>query len=298
MISFLHNLIKNPMFKLYLILVVIMLFHLVGYSQYRLIWSDEFNSSTLDSLSWTVEQNADGGGNQELQYYSKNNVFLGTEPVSGKKCLVLEARKEKSHGREFTSGRLNSAGKREFKYGKIEALIRLPHTSNGLWPAFWMLGADISKVGWPASGEIDILEMGNADGIAKGIQDSYFNGACHWGKYKDNGTYPNKAIFNTSAFSLQDGFHLYTLIWDSKSIRMYLDFDAEKENKPYFEMKTEGENKHEHPSGYFNKPFFILFNLAIGGKYTNLFEPDQISAIKDRPVRMYVDYVKVYENYE
>ena len=144
---------------------------------YRLVWSDEFNANVLNANVWNIEVNGNGGGNNELQYYRAENVSVGSEPSTGKGCLILTARKENYAGKNATSGRITSQNNVTFTHGMIEASIKMPHTANGLWPAFWMMGNDISTVGWPACGEIDILEMGHATGIANGTQDRYFNGA-------------------------------------------------------------------------------------------------------------------------
>ena len=87
---------------------------------------------------------------------------MGIEPTTGRKCLILTARKENYRGKSASSGRINTSRSFAFTHGRIDALIRLPQTANGLWPAFWLLGADFAQVGWPACGEIDILEMGHA----------------------------------------------------------------------------------------------------------------------------------------
>src|SRR5690606_25875298 len=108
--------------------------------------------------------------------------------------------KEQFSGRSVTSGRINSQKKQFFKYGKIEASIKLPKTANGLWPAFWMMGNDYATVGWPACGEIDILEMGHSTGITKGTQDRYFNGALHWGIWSPTGANPSYAKDFTSSY--------------------------------------------------------------------------------------------------
>jgi beta-glucanase (GH16 family) len=133
--------------------------------------------------------------------------------------------------RIISSGRVNTQNKFTFQYGKIEASIKLPKTADGLWPAFWLLGADFADAGWPECGEIDVLEMGSKAGIDNNVQEKYFNGAVHWGKV-ENGNHPNYAVSAVNEYSLQDGkFHLYALVWDRKSIRMYLDGNA----RPYFE---------------------------------------------------------------
>ena len=126
---------------------------------YKLVWQDLFDSEELDESVWNIEVNGNGGGNNELQYYSGNNVSIGAEPETGKHCLILTAKKESYQGKSATSGRINSKGKKYFKYGRIEASIKLPKTANGLWPAFWMMGNDYDQVGWPKCGEIEDSRM-------------------------------------------------------------------------------------------------------------------------------------------
>ena len=134
----------------------------VAQHNYKLVWSDEFNNNALDEKAWNIEENGDGGGNNELQYYRRQNISFETDSASGAGCLVLTAKKESYNGKAFTSGRLNTAGKACFKHGKIVSRIKLPSTANGLWPAFWMLGNDFGSVGWPRCGEIDIVEQSQA----------------------------------------------------------------------------------------------------------------------------------------
>jgi hypothetical protein len=135
--------------------------------------------------------------------------------------------------------------------------------------------------------------MGSKAGIKKNSQERYFNGAAHWGAI-ENGAYPNYALFTTSGYSLQDGFHLYTLIWDETSIKMYLDLDARPEAAPYFQMDIQNPAVRE----YFQKPFFIVFNLAVGGTYTGIYESRGITALNasnNYEARMYIDFVTVYD---
>ena len=135
-----------------------------------LVWSDEFRQPKLDPEKWSTEVGGHGFGNGELQYYTsgESNVFIGskTNPADTG-YLVIEARRENygvaPENKTFTSGRINTSGKFSFKYGSVEARIKLPDLQNGLWPAFWMLGANYPTVGWPRSGEIDIMEAGFKD---------------------------------------------------------------------------------------------------------------------------------------
>lgn len=262
---------------------------------YKLVWEDLFNGEALDKKTWNIEVNGDGGGNAELQYYRTENVSVGTEPETGRGCLVLTARKEQFNGKAATSGRINSMGKKFFKYGKVEASIKLPKTANGLWPAFWMMGNDYSTAGWPACGETDILEMGHSNGIKNNVQDRFFNGALHWGKWRPTGGNPMYAKDFTSSYGLQDDFHLYTLIWDENNIKMYLDLDKNPDVAPYFQMAITNKDNEDSPGYYFHKEFFILFNLAVGGHFTGILNMNQVTALASGEAKMYVDYVKVYQ---
>lgn len=263
--------------------------------EYNLVWQDNFDGIKLDETNnWNIEVNGNGGGNRELQYYRRENISVGVEPESGENCLIITGKKENFSGKTCTSGRLTTQNKMTFQYGKLEARIKLPKTANGLWPAFWLLGADIPIMDWPKCGEIDILEMGNADGIFMEKQDCYYNGACHWG-FVENGTHPINVAAQAAPYSLQDDFHLYTMVWNTKVIQMYLDLDKYPDEKPYLQMGITSDATAKSPWYYFNKPFFVLFNLAIGGTYTQIFDINQVTALKNGDVKMYVDYVRLYQ---
>ncbi|MFT3751431.1 MAG: glycoside hydrolase family 16 protein [Paludibacter sp.] len=272
-------------------------FSLFGTAQdYKLAWEDNFDNPSLNEKNWTIVVNGKGGGNRELQYYRKENISIGKEPVSGENCLIITARKENYKFHKVTSGRISTQHKIEFKHGKIEAKIKFPKTANGLWPAFWLLGNGYpNNPAWPKCGEIDIVEMGNEHGIKNGIQDRYFNGACHWGERFNHGRYPNYAKANTNPFSLQEDFHLFTLIWDENALKMYLDLDKNPAAAPYFEMPIGGEDVAGNPARYFHREFFVLFNLAVGGNFTQIRHLDGITALKDCDAKMYVDYVRIYQ---
>ena len=262
------------------------------YAGYTLAWSDEFDGATLNTADWTALNDGSGGGNQELQQYLPANVSIDAEPATGKRCLALTAKKQSYGGKTATSGRIE--GKRTFQYGRLEASIKLPHTANGLWPAFWMLGHDISTVSWPACGEIDVVEMGNATGIKAGTPTRYFNGACHY-------PYGSPASHVTHAASLQDDFHLFTLIWDESNIKMFLDLDKNPAAMPYFTLNIAGKTSDRSAGYYFNKPFYFLFNLAVGGHFpfdgsaaslqNNI---GNVTALQNGDAKMYVDFVRVY----
>lgn len=265
---------------------------------YKLVWQDLFDADELNSQRWNIEVNGDGGGNNELQYYTDRaeNVRLGDDG-KGNGCLILTAKKEVYGGRQATSGRITSKNKIAFKHGKIEAAIKLPKTANGLWPAFWMMGNDFDQVGWPRCGETDIMEFGNATGIKNGTQDRYFNGACHWGQSWEN--HPNYARAVTYHYSLQDDeFHIYTLIWDEEKVAMYVDLDKYPDAEPYYVMTIPATNDTNSPGYYFHKENFILFNLAVGGNFPGIWNINQITALNesnDYQASMYVNYVKIYQ---
>ncbi len=267
---------------------------------YKLVWADYFNTGKLNQDAWTIEVNGDGGGNNELQYYCEKGVSVGTDPKSGSGCLILTATKENYNGKTCTSGRITGQGKVYFTHGKIEASIKIPKTANGLWPAFWMMGNDIHEVGWPRCGEIDIMEMGNSTGIRNGTQERYFNGACHWGFYKDvgggNWAYPMYANAVTNSYSMQDDeFHLFTCYWDNEKIAMYLDQDKYPDVQPYYEMGVTDRGGDWSTGDYFHKPFYILFNLAVGGNFTGIWDINKITPLASGPKSLYVDFVKVYQ---
>ncbi len=263
---------------------------------YTLAWQDEFEGDALNEEVWNIEVNDHGGGNRELQYYRRENVTVEVEPRSGKSCLVLTARREDVEGRHFTSGRVNTLHKRHFTHGRVEASILLPKTADGLWPAFWMMGGNYSEVGWPRCGEIDIVEMGNVRGMEDGTQERYMNGACHWGT-RSNGGHPSYAKHLNAPYSLQDGtFHLYTLIWDHEYLTMYLDLDKHPDAEPYFRMKITPGDDPSSAGHYFHHDFFLLFNLAVGGNFTRIWEPERLTALPTpgAEAKMYVDFVRYY----
>lgn len=299
-----------------------------------LVWADEFDGPELCSDYWTAEDNARGGGNAELQYFSPKNISIERHPVTGESCLVLTARREDYYYnlasdtlhaaqgyRPCTSARLNTQDKVTIEYGRIEARIAFPQTGNGLWPAFWMLGNNLmtdlgnddsndnkteeGRVNWPKCGEIDICEMGHKTGIEQGITDRYFNGAAHWGESWNNGAYPNQGGFYTAPYPVQGDFHIWRLDWTPDSIAMYLDTIPE----PYFALSLRNKEVGE-PGHYFNHPFYLVLNLSVGGffpdmpnpdKYSDRIEPELLEPVTalpadGTPVKMYVDYIRVYRN--
>ncbi|AMX02459.1 family 16 glycosylhydrolase [Microbulbifer thermotolerans] len=240
-----------------------------------LVWSDEFD--TIDMNNWSFETGGGGWGNNELQYYTNGqNAFIEYDPQAGSNVLVIEARREGGNSCwygacEYTSSRMITAGKKDFQYGRIEARIKLPQTQ-GIWPAFWMLGSDIYSTGWPNSGEIDIMEH-------VGYEPTLSHGALHGPGYYGNtpfaGTYYHSASVDTD-------YHVYAVEWDSDSIHWFVDG-----NNFYSVSRAQVE---QYGNWVFDHPFYILLNVAVGGNWPG--SPDGTSVF---PQRMYVDYVRVYQ---
>lgn len=263
-----------------------------GKDGYALVWNADFTGSSLPS-NWNIEVNGDGGGNNELQYYCEKAVSLGADPLEGKHCLILTATKEDYQGKKCTSGRVNSKGHTYFQYGKVEARIWFPKTANGLWPAFWMMGNDFDRVGWPACGETDIIELGHSNGFSGNKQERYFNGASHWGpKWDQHYQHANSITYD---YSVEDGFHLFTCIWTPEKVSMYVDLDKFPSAKPYYELSQPYSTETNSPGYYFNKPNFIIFNLAVGGNFPGIYDINKVTALSNGPQKMYVDWLRVYQ---
>ncbi len=263
---------------------------------WQLKWADEFNGTSLDvTNTWNPEVNGDGGGNSELQYYRSEN--LTKETYEGFNCMVMNAKRESYLGKTFTSARVNTLGNVYFQYGKIESRMKIPSTANGLWPAFWFMGNDYTGSNWPTCGEIDVMECGNSGGISSGTQSSFFGGAMHWGPISPVFIHYMDYTSSAGPYSIQDDFHLFTLIWSPDSIKMYLDLDKFPKVAPYYSKRIAADAANDIYS-YFHKPFQILFNLAVGGPaFTGISTPDAVTAVPTNgtPVKYYIDYIRVYQ---
>lgn len=247
-----------------------------------LVWQDEFNGPAIDGSKWTfdVGNGCDvgicGWGNGELQAYTAQSQNVRIE--NG--VLVIEARRERQQATAFSSARLKTDGRMAFRYGTLEARIRYPQVGNGLWPAFWTLGA--SGV-WPGRGEIDIMEAGSAAAIAAGTVERTVTGATHWDFQGSQADYSRSYTHPTA---LSGGFHVYRLTWDPAFIRAYVDGIL------YFEFAIsdiEGASLHE-----FHQPHFVLLNLAVGGSYTGVTTSRRVTA--PLPAKMEIDYIRLYQN--
>ncbi len=229
---------------------------------WNLVWQDEFTNGISPDWVFEIGNGNSGWGNNELQYYRRENATV----ENGN--LVITAKRESIGGFNYTSTRMKTQGKKSWKYGKIEARISMP-SFIGSWPAFWMLGDNISSIGWPACGEIDIMEHINVE--------RQTHGTIHWQDH--NNTYANYSG-STPVSSVTD-FHVYTIEWDTSAIKWFVDGNL------YHEASiANGVNG----TSEFHNNFFILLNMAIGGNWPG-FTVDN-SAF---PARMLVDYVRVYQ---
>ena len=303
----------------------------VTFTDEHLVWSDEFNGSSLDTTKWSYDigNGTDGWGNQELQYYQESNVRVnggklqimaryekagtcnytsgkihtrgkfsrtydignGTDGwgnqelqyyqesnvrVNGGKLQIM-ARYEKAGTCNYTSGKIHTRGKFSRTYGKFEARVKLPE-GTGLWPAFWMMPEDSVYGGWPRSGEIDIME-------AKGRLPDQMSGALHYG-------YPEMSVSNTSFLKTNiSEWHVYSLEWSPTRITMKADGIAYFTFNPQVQGGTVNENGEAVPApAPFDQDFYLIFNLAVGGKFDEHRVPDPSSF----GALMEVDYVRVY----
>lgn len=250
------------------------------WGEYQLVWSDEFDGSALNTDVWNIEVNGNGGGNQEKQYYTDRPENLRVEEGN----LVIEARKEEYNNRKYTSARINSRNKKYFKYGKIEARIMFPK-GGGTWPAFWMMGNDYPQSNWPKCGEIDIIEhVGNQPRMA--------SFAVH--TPNKNGSRGNNWSMRSYMDGLEENYHVYGIEWLEDDFngmdRIYFTIDGERL------AMTQEEAEHVDDNYYwpFNKDYFIILNLAIGGTMGGNVD----DAIFASPVLMKVDWVRVWQRQE
>lgn len=239
------------------------------------MWSDEFdgaNGSSPDPKKWVLETGGNGWGNHELEYYTSRTKNVRQENGN----LVIEATKEDFLGpegvrRKYTSSRLTTEGLFSQQYGRFEARIQIP-SGQGVWPAFWMLGANRSGVGWPECGEIDVME-------ALGSAPETIQGSLHGPGY--SGTNPLSTAYTLPRGRFSDGFHIFAVEWEPNIVRFYVD-DKLYASKTPADLPATKRWVYDHP-------FFIVLNLAVGGNLPG--RPDESTVF---PQHMLVDYVRAY----
>jgi beta-glucanase (GH16 family) len=249
--------------------------------QWSLVWSDEFNGTTINTGNWTYDTGGGGWGNNELEYYTSRaaNSYIAVDPATGNSCLVLQALKEQYRNRNYTSARLKTQGLQNWTYGRIEASIKVPG-GQGVWPAFWMLGANFPTVGWPGCGELDIMEHVlpiGANTVRASVHAPNYSGA-------------NSAHCDATLADLTGQFHLFALEWEPAELRYYVDGVEYLSVTP--QTVSCGTTQTSLPGAWiFDHPFFVILNLAIGGDWPGA--PDASTVF---PVQMWVDYVRVYRD--
>ena len=248
-----------------------------GESRWALVWSDEFNGpdgSRPDAAKWKFEAGGNGWGNHELEYYTdrpENSFVQGGN-------LVIQAQKEKFTGpdhvtRDYTSARITTKGFFEQAYGRFEARIKIPR-GQGMWPAFWLIGNDFGKTGWPACGEIDIMEN-------IGKEPSTIHGSMHGPGYSGDNDFTS--VYKLpGGINFYDDFHVFAIEWEPGIVRFFVDQELYTTFTPS-----------RLPAGMkwvFDHPFYIILNVAVGGDWPG--PPDSTTPF---PQTMLVDYVRVYK---
>ena len=226
------------------------------------MWQDEFDGPALDTTKWVADIGGGGWGNAELEYYTAPPANARIENGN----LVIEAR----HDSTYTSARLKTQGKAGWTYGRVEARIQIPR-GQGIWPAFWMLGENITTVGWPGCGEMDIMEN-------IGREPARVHGTVHGPGY--SGANGVGTAYNLQSGAFADDFHVYAIEWEAQSIKWYVDSVRYLTVTP---VSVPG-------SWVFNHRFFIILNVAVGGYWPG--NPDFTTSF---PQVMRVDYVRVYQ---
>jgi beta-glucanase (GH16 family) len=246
-------------------------------SGYTLAWSDEFssaNGSAPDATKWAYDLGGGGWGNQELESYTSRTQNVQIQNGN----LVITALRENYTGtdgiaRNYTSARLKTQNLFTQAYGRFEARIKIP-IGQGIWPAFWMLGNDISQNGWPKCGEIDIMEnIGREPGIV--------HGSLHGPSSVAHTSDSTATVSLPPGKNYSDDFHIYAIQWEPGTVRFYVDSDN-------YATLTQA----QWPVGgqwVFDHPFFMIMNVAIGGAW-----PGSPDASTQFPQQMLVDYVRVY----
>jgi len=252
------------------------------------IWSDEFDSGSLDASLWSYDLGGGGWGNQELQVYTDGESNVNVDGG----FLKISALRSDDGG--FTSGRIKTESKVSFKYGTVEASIKVPDVEEGLWPAFWTMGANFGSVGWPASGEIDIMEIGQGLAIDEGVVNQRVISGAHWEHEGETAAY---ALWKDAPHPLNGCFHTYKLDWTPTRMATYVDGSL------VWEMDLTESSCLDCEE--FHKPHFLLLNLAVGGLFTSpgcdassggCSGGARTDVSAPIPATMFVDWVRIYDN--
>jgi beta-glucanase (GH16 family) len=240
-----------------------------SYPGYTLVWSEEFDGTTLSMSDWNYEigTGSGGWGNNEKQYYRQENSFVSDG------LFIIEAKNETFNNSQYTSTRVTTQGKQSFTYGRIDVRAALPY-GKGMWPAIWMLGNSVSTEGWPKCGEIDIMEMvgGNVSG-----GDNTVHGTVHWDNNGTKADYSGSNKLSEGIFAQE--FHVFSIIWDEQQIRWFRD-----------DIQFHSIDITPAALSEFHEPFFFILNVAVGGNW-----PGNPDANTKFPQAMAVDYIRVFQ---
>jgi beta-glucanase (GH16 family) len=283
-------------------------------SDWQMVWNDEFDSETINSQNWTHEVNCDGGGNNEKQCYTDNaeNSYIADGTLS---LVALPA--EEGADLPFTSARMITRYKADFKYGRIEISAKLP-SGQGSWPAFWMMPTDEEYGGWPRSGEIDILEAVNLKTVdEEGVVESNTHGTLHYGKAWPDNSHSGQSYNLESGANPADDFHTYAIEWQEGEIRWYVDgylYATQRQSEVRYNSKDEavglahkgwftqyydqlsGELTTHWDSAPFDKNFYLILNFAVGGDWPENTNNTGVDATAFGAENKFeIDYVRVYQ---
>ncbi|TWU36079.1 glycoside hydrolase family 16 protein [Novipirellula artificiosorum] len=239
-----------------------------------LVWQDEFNGDLLDYSKWEIEVNAFGGGNHELQIYTDRSKNVRVENGS----LILEAHRDHAGvsgtEREYSSGRVRTKRRGDWKYGRVEVRAKLPRGA-GIWPAIWMLPTEETYGGWAASGEIDIMEM-------RGQQPETVLGTLHYGPAWPNNVHTGDS-YTLPQGSFADDYHTFAVDWSKGKIEWRVDGHL-------YQTQTKWNSSAAGFPAPFDQSFHLLLNLAVGGGFVG-----PVNQETKFPQQMLVDYVRVYQ---
>jgi beta-glucanase (GH16 family) len=243
---------------------------------WNIVWSDEFSGASIDTSSWTFENGNNGGwGNSELEYYTSRpqNAYVSNG------LLHIVAQRESFASFNYTSARMKTQGAFSKTYGRFEFRAKLP-SGLGFWPALWLLGTNISSVGWPACGEVDIME--NKGSVLTTVQ-----GTIHYSDAGNNHQQSTGHFYSANNGTVTN-FHNYMLEWRTNQVRWLVDGIV-------YETQTNWTSSTGPYPAPFNMPFFIIMNLAVGGNYLGNPSVSNINANTVFPGDMQVDYVRVWD---
>jgi beta-glucanase (GH16 family) len=245
-------------------------------ASWQLVWEDDFDADELDQSKWSyqlgdgchISQNLCGWGNNELQYYTEREQNISVEDG----FLTITAHEEDYEGSDYTSARIRTIQKGDWRFGRIEVRAKLPQ-GQGIWPAIWMLPTDENFGGWPQSGEIDIMEM-------VGHEPETVHGTIHFGDPWPNNQNEGEP-YSLESGIFADNYHVFSIEWEQNKIEFFVDGNL------FFTVTPSTVSPKQYP---FNDKFHLIMNIAVGGNW-----PGNPNSSTEFPQTMSIDYVRVYQ---